>query len=447
MPPAQSQDHEWTGFELQTMLSLIARGVHLEQNSNKRTDDPSQARKNAHEAFYTALNTALHGKDFTKDINKREVTRMLDRVLKERKHVVGKGGLAERKTSGRITRTLTSAWKRPIKSSDFDGSLGEWEQGRKERVLQECRDQRVSKKAPLDGSIGIAARPIDSGQKNAIWAQAKNAKRLNVDREEVRFAEMKNPSHQENLKTSAALTKTSLKSFNGNLNRTSNTSDYTLHVFTPKDGCNSNTTLIPSKQKRAGRRTRVLSSPRVLSAVYAGSSESEGGQTPTSTILSHENSKSVAFTGRPFESYHPTTDIHTSNFYELSTPKNQKATQDRRSINFSCNSTCHGISPPGLSDSASIMDVSFDFQTPVASSPLGPRFMSSEFSPMADFNTSYEKQLAAGVQKKMIGTSLYGPGSDIGINKNHARNVVIDNIRAELEADSATGLQPADESK
>ncbi|KAK2624605.1 hypothetical protein QTJ16_005798 [Diplocarpon rosae] len=438
MPPAQSQDHEWTGFELQTMLSLIARGVHLEQHPNKRTDAPSQARKNAQEIFYTALNTALHGKDFTQDINKREVTRMLDQVLEERKHVVGKGGLAERQTSGRITRTLTSAWKRPTKSIDFDGSLGEWEQGRKERVLHGCRDQRGSKKAPLDSGIGIAARPIDSGQKNAIWAAAENAKRPNMGHYEVGFAEMKNPSDHANFNNSAVLTKSNPK-------KTNNTSDYALDIFTAKDGYSSGTTVTPSKQKRAGRRTRVLSSPRVLPAVYACSSESEGGQTPTSTILSHENSNSVSCTGGPVESYHSPTGTSTSNFYKPSTLKNQEATQDRRSINVSCNSTCGGISPSGLSDFASIMDVSSDVQTPVASSLLGPRFKSSELSPMAAFNASYEKQLASGAQNNMIGTGLYSPGSDIGMNKNHARNLVIDNTRAELEADSATGLQPADE--
>ncbi|KAI6715922.1 hypothetical protein JHW43_001580 [Diplocarpon mali] len=441
MPPVQSQGHEWTKFELQTLLSLIARGSHLEQRPNKRTDAPSKVRKNAHEVFYTAFNTALHGKDFTKDINKREVTRMLEQVLEERKHVVGKGGLVERQTNGRITRTLSSAWRRPIESINFDGSLSEWEQGRKERVLHGHSDQKKSKKAPVDG--GIRAESIDGSQDNTTWAQADNSNRLNMDSGEARFAEMTYPSHQEYSNTSAAATKNKLKSSNGTTDSMSNTGKSALGLSTAKDGYTPGNTVTPSKQKRAGRRTRVLSSPRVLSSVYARSSGSEGDQTPTPMPLSHENYKPTSLTGRHVDSYLPVTGPSSSNVCEPSTPKNQLATQDRRSSDFSNNSTNSGIYPPDPSDSASAMDVLHKIQTPITSSPLGHHSKPSGMSAMAAFNVSYEKKLDAEFQMNTIGTGLYAPGSDTVMNRNQAGDFEI----KEKEANLAAGLQSADESE
>jgi hypothetical protein len=139
------------------MLCLIAKGVHLEEGCVKRSEQPGSSRINAYENFATQLNFALHGKDYESDINKREVTRMLDQILEERKHVVGKGGLLGRFPGGRITAAMRLAfsrsdiWVEPEKNRkkypgnpekggggeirDFDGSLTEWENGRKERVM------------------------------------------------------------------------------------------------------------------------------------------------------------------------------------------------------------------------------------------------------------------------------------------------------------------------
>ncbi len=85
------------------------------------------------------LNDAVHKNDYSNDISKREVTKMLDQMLEERKGVVGKGGLVERMRGGRVTRTVTLCWerRRPI---GFDGSLSEWNNGRKKQVEKKERD-------------------------------------------------------------------------------------------------------------------------------------------------------------------------------------------------------------------------------------------------------------------------------------------------------------------
>ncbi len=115
------------------MLCLIARGVHLEERV-KRSEAPETGRFNAYENFATQLNFALHRNDYESDIQKKEVTRMLDQILAERKHVVGKGGLVERYSGGRITRTTKRTFDR-IHRLDFDGSLSEWKQGRRDKVM------------------------------------------------------------------------------------------------------------------------------------------------------------------------------------------------------------------------------------------------------------------------------------------------------------------------
>ncbi|RDL37425.1 uncharacterized protein BP5553_04858 [Venustampulla echinocandica] len=137
------RERHWTQFELQTLLALMAKGVHLEGRS-KRKDDPGSARHAAQLNFATELNKALHGNDFRQDISKKEITRMVEKMMVERKHVVGKGGLMERQGTARLTRSLRMAWETNRKM-DFNGSIGEWKDGRK---LVEINKERVAKGLP-----------------------------------------------------------------------------------------------------------------------------------------------------------------------------------------------------------------------------------------------------------------------------------------------------------
>jgi hypothetical protein len=176
------------------MLCLIAKGVHLEGYS-KRTDIPGVAKRNAYKTFATELNYALNKKNYGADIDRKEITKMLDQLLVERKGVAGKGGLVERNRGGRVTRSMRMAWERN-KPIDFDGSLSEWNQGRRERILnpggltakllEAGADQDAAgedgdgKSMPLFklgvtvANAWIAAEDDEISQEN-IWRQARKA--------------------------------------------------------------------------------------------------------------------------------------------------------------------------------------------------------------------------------------------------------------------------------
>jgi hypothetical protein len=131
----------------------MAKGMHLEQRG-KKSDDPNKARQHAYLEVATALNQAVHKDDYRNDLDKREVSRMIDWALLERKGVVGRGGYMERQVVPRITRTLRRMWERPTKF-DYDGTLGEWNTGRKEREVEKMRIEnggapRGDAQAPLE---------------------------------------------------------------------------------------------------------------------------------------------------------------------------------------------------------------------------------------------------------------------------------------------------------
>lgn len=136
-PPHPSSPHKPTNPilppQLNTMLALMARGIHLDENPSPSSTSTSKPKKrtpsttstpNAYLTFATALNHALHGDRYQEDISKREVTRQLDKMLREKKQVVGRGGLMERQRSGRVTRMLRCAWESNRRAGS-DGSLGE----------------------------------------------------------------------------------------------------------------------------------------------------------------------------------------------------------------------------------------------------------------------------------------------------------------------------------
>jgi hypothetical protein len=111
----------------------MARGVHLVAPSRRRKErkDLAAARKNhAYLTFATELNLALNKSDVESDINIKDVKQMIDRMLIEKKGLLGKGGYMERAGQGRITRSLKRIWDREP-GFDYNGSLGEWDSWRK----------------------------------------------------------------------------------------------------------------------------------------------------------------------------------------------------------------------------------------------------------------------------------------------------------------------------
>ena len=96
-------------------------------------------RQHAYLNVATELNKAVNGENgFGNDIDKKEVAKMIDKMLVEKKGVVGKGGYMERSTKGRITRGLKRMWEREP-SFDYDGSLSEWGQWRKKSEAEKRR--------------------------------------------------------------------------------------------------------------------------------------------------------------------------------------------------------------------------------------------------------------------------------------------------------------------
>ena len=118
----------------------MAKGMHI-SGRGKKTDDPNKMKQHAYLDVATALNDAVHKGDFANDIHKKEVAKMIDQLLVERKSVMGKGGYLERQFGGRITRGLKRVWERkpPV---DFDGSVSEWKMWRKERETEKERERK-----------------------------------------------------------------------------------------------------------------------------------------------------------------------------------------------------------------------------------------------------------------------------------------------------------------
>ncbi|KAH7416841.1 hypothetical protein BKA64DRAFT_739435 [Cadophora sp. MPI-SDFR-AT-0126] len=389
MPPPP---HEWTQFELHTMLCLIAKGVHLEQRPNKRTEAPTITHANAYENFYTALNDAVHRKDYTSDIPKKEVTRMLDQMLAERKHVAGKAGLVERQRNGRVTRALRIAWNREP-AIDFDGTESEWNQGRKEKVMTQYKIERGLMEAPVapveglvkaTGEAGNAAMMgVDIIAQDKFWKEPGPAAvtascRSRWRSETDRGFESRNPNmvpvHQ------PSLAKNNLDSFcvlPENL-RSSSKFDWATDPSAARDDrIRSERSVTDRPLKRAGLRTRDLSCTRELGT-------SDGYDKPQRMCL-------------PYETYRNSKDGPV-------TP-NDLNKCDGRYNNYTGNS-CHSSTPGFTDDASTTMGMSPQVETPMFRSSNNPRVRSpGDNSPLRIFNESFEKEMQTGFHKN-IGRSL-----------------------------------------
>jgi len=134
----------------------MARGVHLPPVRMKRNEDEREARQHAHVDVATGLNFALNGKsNFGNDISKRDVSKMIDFILTEKKGILGPGGYVERSKFPRITRGLKRAFERHSKL-DYDGSESEWKLWRKEAEAE----KRQMKE------LGAAAKGVEHEDRN-----------------------------------------------------------------------------------------------------------------------------------------------------------------------------------------------------------------------------------------------------------------------------------------
>ncbi|KAL2064728.1 hypothetical protein VTL71DRAFT_3866 [Oculimacula yallundae] len=394
MPLIRPKEHKWTEFELHTMLCLIAKGVHLEQRPNKRTEAPTVTRANAYENFYTALNDAVHGKDYGRDIHKNEVTRMLDQMLADRKHVVGMGGLVERQRVSRVTRALRMAWKRP-RNGDFDGSETEWNQGRKEKVMLKYNTERGNIAAPVEnpGEKGdttmvdvdsiiratqdylmkeVRPRPVNSaGRSRWVSERDRDPEDRNTDRTPV----FQTPS----------LTKTNLDSFRvlpENL-RSLSKFDWATNPGSTRDHqARSEVPTADRPLKRAGLRTRRLS--------RSGGNENAGDADQPDRMRLH------------YESHHSSTTSRDAPF----TP-NKPNKHDGRFLGHT-GSSYFTSTPDFGSSSSSAMGMSPEIETPTPASRYSrhPRIRSSEESSSRSFydvEARGQKELGAALARELAG--------------------------------------------
>ncbi|RFU28042.1 hypothetical protein B7463_g8287, partial [Scytalidium lignicola] len=161
--------HDWTPFEMHTLLCLIAKGEHCWAPSEKKSD-AVDAQKHAYLNVATLLNKAVHHKDYKKDIDKREVARMIDIILQEKK---GAMAFISRQPSRRLTRGMRQVWERnpPI---NFTGSKFEWEHGRKAKVLGLQTDPTIAHDVDVRKSIEDAGAQGDDAEEQAYyWNQAR----------------------------------------------------------------------------------------------------------------------------------------------------------------------------------------------------------------------------------------------------------------------------------
>lgn len=121
-----------------TLLCLLAKGKHLEVHHGKKSDDENRIKQHAYLNVATELNDAIHGITYKNDLDKKDVARMIDKMLAEKKGVIGRGSYMERQAVPRITRGLKRLWERPTKF-DYDGSVAEWKLGRKEAEQERLR--------------------------------------------------------------------------------------------------------------------------------------------------------------------------------------------------------------------------------------------------------------------------------------------------------------------
>ncbi|KAH7348767.1 hypothetical protein BKA65DRAFT_550833 [Rhexocercosporidium sp. MPI-PUGE-AT-0058] len=419
MPPIRPKEHEWTQFELHTMLCLIAKGVHLEQRPNKRTDAPSITRANAYENFYSALNNAVHGKDFSSDIHKKEVTRMLDQMLADRKHVAGKGGLVERQRNGRVTRALRMAWNRSP-AIDFDGTESEWNQVRKEKVMMQYKIERGLIEIPVEGTgVGgdTAMTGVDTMTQDIFWKEIGSAPVTSACRRRWRSkADGRNADLAPAVRISS-LTQTNLDSFRvlPEKLRFSSKFDWATNPVTTRDGSRDNyanfeRSIIDRPLKRAGLRTRDLSRSR-------GSEIAEGADKPDRMDL-------------PYESYR-----HSTALREDPITPNNLIKRDYRSDNYTDDS--RSSSTPGfVDDSSTAMDISPEVETPIFPASTIPRIqISGDGSPIRVFNESFEKEFQRSVQKDFSAV----------LERDLANDLNKDVDMGGLEADLAAALESQSE--
>ncbi|KAK8055847.1 hypothetical protein PG993_001074 [Apiospora rasikravindrae] len=126
----------WNPYELQAVCALVCKGAHLKGLLS----------------FATKLNQTLNGSgSYADDIDIEDIEELLEKIEKNKKAALA---FIERQGTSRITRTQRRVFERNL---GFDGTMVEWEGGRKEKVMQ----ARQARQAMLDEAKGSHYTTID----------------------------------------------------------------------------------------------------------------------------------------------------------------------------------------------------------------------------------------------------------------------------------------------
>ncbi|RDW65422.1 hypothetical protein BP5796_10114 [Coleophoma crateriformis] len=186
MPRKDEDAHDWTPFELHTLLCLMARGYHLggmQKRTKGSTKDELQAAatRHAYLDLATKLNETISRGNFINDIPVKTIFNKIDEILETHK---GPIAYMERQRVGRMTRGLKYVFARspPI---GFTGTKTEWESGRKEKVMEEELAKRTAVSiaamaAGNDTSNGVILPSLEGSN---LQASASMGTDLNLNRE------------------------------------------------------------------------------------------------------------------------------------------------------------------------------------------------------------------------------------------------------------------------
>ncbi|KAK8088637.1 hypothetical protein PG997_003598 [Apiospora hydei] len=142
----------WNAYELQAVCALVCKGAHLKGSLS----------------FATKLNTTLNGSgSYENDIDIEDIEELLGKIEKNKKAALAFALLPltsfakiERQGTSRITRTQRRVFERNL---GFDGTLAEWEGGRKQKVMQarQARQAALDEKAKGSHYTAIDGTRID----------------------------------------------------------------------------------------------------------------------------------------------------------------------------------------------------------------------------------------------------------------------------------------------
>ncbi|KAK6843081.1 hypothetical protein PG987_003941 [Apiospora arundinis] len=104
----------WNQFELQVVCALVCKGAHLKGTLS----------------FATRLNQTLNGDEGKNDIGIDDIEELLRHIEQDKKAALA---FIERQGTSRLTRTQRLVFERNL---GFDGSMAEWQGGRKEKVMR-----------------------------------------------------------------------------------------------------------------------------------------------------------------------------------------------------------------------------------------------------------------------------------------------------------------------